>query len=240
MHLQERLQVQLENFSEIKKIELWENQREPNQNTIDSITNIQCEYFKEYKRFDFPGAIVIANLKGNAYYLIDGQHRLKAAEKLLVLYPAVKDILLPVHTYLCDTKKHVDKLYCMLNTSNTNNCMVSNGQVSNFGISLKKIHTLLIEEYGPFIWDSKRINYPHVNLNILDSEINKSCWLDTNSEEEIISAIKRKNKKCVREIKKDKELYEKLKLSNTTRSKDHQEFLLHHKSSKAKWIGTLF
>lgn len=229
--------ISIKNYEELKNTQMWENQRELNVNTINAIVESQCNYYQKYKRFDFPGIIVIANLKGNYSYIIDGQHRLKAIEKLLKLYSHVS-IFLAVQIYLCDTKARVDALYSMLNTVNTNNCMVSNGKISQSGATLKKIHSLLEAEYGSAIWDCKKINYPYVNLNILDEELNKSGYLSTKSDEEILSAIISANEDYVNLIKKDDKLYEKLKSSNHTR--DKSEFLLHHKKSKAKWVSSLF
>lgn len=230
----------IKKYEDLKNIQMWENQRELNVNTINAIVESQCNYYQKYKRFDFPGIIVIANLKGNYSYIIDGQHRLKAIEKLLTLYNNIS-IFLAIQIFWCDAKSHVDDLYSMLNTINTNNCMVSNGKISQSGATLKRIHTLLEEEYGSVIWDCKKINYPYVNLNILDEELNKSGYLLTKSDEEIISAIRKANDDYINSIeKKGKEFHKMLSCANHTRDKDKSEFLLHHKKTKAKWVSSLF
>lgn len=219
-----------EKYSTINHIELWINQRDPNQNLIDKIVKDQIEYYKKYKEFTFPGALVVVHFN-NKQYLIDGQHRFRSLE---ILYNKHKyDIEVAVQIYICDDKKQVDELYCMLNQVNTNNCMVMNGKIDPDGEKLKQIKMMLYEKYGTKTWVDKRTTTPYVSTISLDEELKKSLFFKIKTALEFIIEIQKKNDDFISDLKnKNKAHYE--------RATDLGGFALAYKSPSAKWVSELF
>jgi hypothetical protein len=223
--------TQFEMYTGLKTIELWESQRDPNINLINSIVDSQLLYFKEHNYFIFPSAIIIAEFSKN-YYIIDGQHRLGAMKFLYETYK--HDIGIAVVFYECKTKKDVDELYAMINNVNTNNCMTIEGVMTNNGKKIKTIHKLLKENYGVKIWDDKRLTKPYVNLNCLDKELETCGYLLIYSADEIFDQIKIKNdnykKTLSKQTLKEIEKY----------GPSFCSFFLQYKEPKARWVRSLF
>jgi hypothetical protein len=217
-------------YSNISHIELWINQRDPNQNLIDKIVKDQIEYYKKYKEFTFPGALVVVHFN-NKEYLIDGQHRFRSLE---ILYNKHKyDIEVAVQIYVCDDKKQVDELYCMLNQVNTNNCMVVNGNIDPDGEKLKQIKMMLYEKYGNKIWVDKKTTKPYVSTISLDEELKKSLFFNLKTALEIITDIEKKNDDFISNLKnKNKADYEK--------AMSFGGFALSYKEPSARWVRALF
>lgn len=224
------VQFNYEQYTNISHIELWQNQRDPNQNLIDKIVKDQIEYHKKYKEFTFPGALVVVHFN-NKEYLIDGQHRFKALE---ILYTKHKyDIAVAIQIYICNDKKQIDELYGMLNQINTNNCMVIDGKIDPDGEKLKQIKTILKEKYGYVIWDDIKVTKPYVNTKLLDAELKNSKFFNNKTANEIIIAIEEQNINYAMVLK-------------TTNKTEYNKmvtlggFVLQCRTPKAKWVQTLF
>ncbi len=218
------------NYSSLTHIELWINQRDLNKNLVDNIVKKQLEYYLKYKEFTFPGALVVVHFN-NKEYLIDGQHRF---ESLKILHTKHKhDIMVAVQIYVCDDKKQIDELYCMLNQVNTNNCMVVNGKIDPDGEKLKQIKIILKEKYGTRIWDDIKVTKPYVNTKLLDTELKNSKFFQTKTAKEIIAAIEEQNNNYSMALKdSNKTEYNKMM--------DLGGFVLQCRTPKAKWVQTLF
>jgi hypothetical protein len=224
------MQLGFQKYSDISHIELWQNQRDANQNLIDKIVNGQLEYYKKYGEFTFPGSLVIVRFKGEAY-LIDGQHRFKALEILYNKYNC--DIEITIQIYVCDSKKQIDELYCMLNQINTNNCMVMDGKIDPEGEKLKQIKTMLKEKYGYKIWDDVKTVKPYVNTKLLDSEFKNSKFFTSKTVNEIIASIEEQNTNYALVPKSfNKVEYNKMM--------ELGGFVLQCRTPKAIWVQTLF
>lgn len=217
-------------YSNLSDIELWINQRDLNKNLVDNIIKGQLEYYKKYKEFTFPGALVVVHFN-NKKYLIDGQHRFEALKNLNIKYK--HDITVAVQIYVCDNKKQIDELYGMLNHINTNNCMIVDGKIAPDGEKLKQIKTTLKEKYGYTIWDDIKITKPYVNTKILDTELKNSSFFHNKTADEIIAAIQEQNDNYA------------LVLKNTNKTEYNKMmglggFVLQCRTPKAKWVQTLF
>jgi len=225
--------IYYESYTNLSHIELWENQRDPNMNLVDSIVKSQLEYYKKYKEFTFPGVLVAVNFDNN-YYLIDGQHRFESLKNLYNNH--AHDVKVAIQTYKCNNKNQINELYGMLNNINPNNCMVTDGKLDPDGLKLKQIKTLLKEKYGYKIWVDKDTNRPYVSTIKLDSELRNAAFFNNKTSNQIITAIEEKNKVCL------------LALENISKTDYHKVidmggFALPYDKKNgpsAKWIRTLF
>jgi len=217
-------------YSNLIHIELWENQRDPNQNLINKIVEDQLEYYKKYEEFTFPSALVLVHFN-NKEYLIDGQHRFKALE---ILYNKYKyDIEVGIQIYVRDDKKQIDELYCMLNQFNTNNCMVIEGKLDPDGEKLKQIKIILKEKYGYKIWDDIKTLCPYVNTKALDLEFKNCKYFQIKTVDEIMVAIEEQNTNYSL-VLKNKDIVKYKTMINDGK------FSLQYRDPKARWVRTLF
>lgn len=224
------MELYIEKYSELSDIELWVNQRDLNQNLVDSIVHNQIEYAKKYGEYTFPGTLVIVYFGGKKY-IIDGQHRFKA---LTILYQRYKvDIDIATQFYECLYKHQVDELYSMLNHINTDNCMVLEGKINPIGDKLRQIKIWLKETYGYVIWSDIKTVAPNVNTKFLDEELTRSEWFSAKSVSEITQRIYERNDNYLSVLKtKDRTKYD-IALKNGG-------FCLQYQEAKARWVGKLF
>src|SRR4029079_582682 len=222
--------IDYEFFTAIKHIDLWKNQRDLNQNLVDTIVKDQLNYYKKYNYFTFPGVLVIVR-QHNKDYLIDGQHRFNA---LRLLYSKYKhDIKVAVQLYQCEDTFHIDEIYGIINHINTNNCMVVEGRIAPEGEKLRQIKIKLKQLYGSKIWDDIKVTKPYVNTKLLDEKLRESKYLDKYTVEQIIAKIKEQNDHYAITLKdENKEEYEKMINLGC--------FTLQCKTPKAKWVLHLF
>lgn len=217
-------------YIQLKDIELWKNQRPPNENLIDEMYDKQIEFHKKYGYYIIPGSIGIVVVE-QYKYIIDGQHRLLMMKKLYELRK--KDVSATICEYTCKTMNEADELYSMLNHINSVNVMVQDGQLASDGIKLRTILEQLKKMYGHKVWDAKKIVKPYVNIGLLNEELCKSTFLKCKSIDEILLAIKERNDVVLKD----------LKLNDSKAYKEVIEqggFCLHYKEPKAKWVRTLF
>lgn len=222
--------IDYEYYTAIKHVELWKNQRDLNQNLVDTIVNDQFDYYKKYKYFTFPGVLVIVR-QHSKDYLIDGQHRFNA---LRILYNKYRqDIKVAVQLYQCDDSSHIDEIYSMVNHINTNNCMVVEGRIAPEGEKLRQIKIKLKQQYGNKIWDDIKVTKPYVNTKLLDEKLKESKYLNKYTVDQIIAKIKEQNDHYAVTLKDiNKEEYEKMVALGG--------FMLQCQTPKAKWVLHLF
>ncbi|HSW76507.1 MAG TPA: hypothetical protein VLG50_05655 [Candidatus Saccharimonadales bacterium] len=219
-----------EKYSTIKHVVLWKNQRDLNQNLVDTIVKDQLDYGKKYGLFTFPGILVVVRWD-NKDYLIDGQHRFNA---LHTLYTKHKyDIKVAIQLYQCKEEEQIDSLYSMLNHINSNNCMVKDGQIDPDGAKLREIKTLLKQSYKSKIWDDQKVTKPYVNTKLLDQELKTSLFFQTKTTIDIVNKIKEQNDHYAL-VLKDQNLQEYKKMMELG------GFVLQCKEPKAKWVRCLF
>ena len=222
--------IYYENCTNLTHVELWKDQRDLNMNLVDTIVKDQLEYYKKYKEFTFPGALVIVRFDEREY-LIDGQHRFTA---LKILYDKhAHDIKIAIQIYECNNEKQIEELYGMLNHINSNNCMVIDGKIDQQGPKLKQIKTILKEKYGYKIWDDIKVTCPSVNTKLLDNELKNSDFFKHKTVDEIITAIEEQNNNYVKVLKdKNKATYNKMI--------NDGGFALQYRDPKARWVQKLF
>jgi hypothetical protein len=126
--------------------------------------------------------------------------------------------------YDCQNEIQITLLYEKINNINHHNVMLKDGKLNNQnGLKLKEIHEQLKKQYGPKIWDDKRLTKPYVNKNLLDGELNKSKFINTKSVDDIMTEIKLRN-----------ETYKKII------EKEYGGFCLQYDKPKARWVQDLF
>ncbi len=222
--------INYELYTAINHVELWKNQRDLNQNLVDTIVKDQLNYYKKYKTFTFPGVLVIVR-QHSKDYLIDGQHRFNALRILFDKYQY--DIKVAVQLYINDDASQIDEIYSMVNHINTHNCMVEGGRMAPEGTKLRQIKIKLKQMYGTKIWDDIKVTKPYVNTKLLDEKLKESGYLSQYSVDQIIAKIKEQNDHFAVTLKDtNKEEYDKMvKLGG---------FMLQCQTPKAKWVLHLF
>ena len=214
-------------YTDIRDVELWESQRDPNMNLVNTIVEQQLAFQHEHGYFCFPLPLVMIKFN-NHLYLVDGQHRREAMKMIYLNHHY--NVNTHVIYYTCAIKKQVDQLYGMINNINTNNSMVTNGHIDNDGPKLRQIRVLLKQLYNTKIWDDKKITKPYVNTTLLDEELKKSDWFRDKTAQHIVDTIQLKNANYLKTVsEQDKKEIVK-----------NGGFCLQYQYAKARWVRTLF
>jgi len=146
------------NFDYLDNINISEYQRDLKESWVNEIYDKQIISYKKYKTFIFPGSFEIVNFC-NQNYIIDGQHRLKAYQKLKINYPEIKNNEIFVKIYNCgENKNKILSIYALCNEKNNEN------ETSDY-----------IKKFDPIFKKYEELQIKRKNIKL---EIDKSKYLD--------------------------------------------------------------
>jgi len=217
--------VSKRNFSELKDLLIFENQRPLRESMVNDIVEKQKEHYKKYGHYEFPGALIIAHYK-KKYYLIDGQHRYAAMQKL-----DSSDIVVSIEERQCESMTHMNHLYVMINNINSHNMMISDGDIDNHAQQLKLLSEKMKVRF-PLVWKHDKSCFPYINITTFEKEIKQHGILKIKTVDEIYKMIKLKNKLYGEHIKT-------LYVDAYNKAKEFGGFYLHYKNPKSTWVNSI-
>jgi len=157
------------NIHEIK-VNLPEIQRELNEKAVEDITEFQDIYFKKRNEYLTCHPIILVCCENTGKdYLIDGQHRITAFNKLHKKYPERKinlnvTYIIIKKSYTKDDDKIVEYFYKIVNTCTPNN--IATLSIDHYKI-LEGFKKYFSKNFKDYIRTSDAPQKPHINIDKL-------------------------------------------------------------------------
>jgi len=157
------------NIHEIK-VNLPEIQRELKNEAVESIVEFQDTYFKLHNEYFTCHPIIIVSCENTGKdYLIDGQHRITAFNKLHKKYPERKLTLNSTYiiikkSYTKNENEILEYLYKIVNTCTPNN--IATLSIDHYKI-LKDFKEYFNKNFKDYIKSTSKPQKPHINIDKL-------------------------------------------------------------------------
>lgn len=147
-------------------------QRIENTEHIDTILSGLIEYFDEYEELFLPGVISVGKLETKQkLILLDGQHRVRALEKMMKMRP-IDDLQVRVDVYHLENEQQAHEIYTIVNTSKK--VELYTGDIAPYVIPL--IQKYFKERYPQHCKTTLAPRSPNINLDTLAKRI-EGCRL---------------------------------------------------------------
>lgn len=153
---------QLKTF-EVRKPEV---QRAVDTEQVNKIFNYQVNHFKKYSSFFFTNPITFAEFE-NKKYILDGQHRLQAIQKLINYFDVDFDVLIAV--IFVDSKEEIDEKYIALNQ---NKPVPLPSNMNDWKQFTRHIDEYFQNHYSVYFSRSERPQAPNFNKELMLQYIN--------------------------------------------------------------------
>lgn len=186
----QKAETKLSHIINDKKIIKPDFQRDIDIVRCDHIVNNMNLYYKKYGYYKIIGTIYLAK-KDDNYYIIDGQHRLYAASKILDIENI--DISIDIHIYNCNKMEDIFEYFQLLNF---NQCIPKwmQGDSKDNVLIIKNIINKICEKYGDLIVKTDiNVQMPKFNISKFFDILKKYNIIDNKSEDEIISFLENIN-----------------------------------------------
>jgi hypothetical protein len=147
-------------------------------------------FFEKNKYCKIIGTIFFAKINNN-YYLIDGQHRIHAAQILYNLTDT--KIYVDIHIYICDSIDKAHELFQILNFNQTIPKWMKNTERENI-IKYKNVINKIYEKYGDIIVKNDSVvQIPKFNISKFFDISKKYNFFDDMLENQIYDFIENLN-----------------------------------------------
>ena len=176
-------------------------QRESVDEHVDAIVAHQEKMLATRGHVAFPGCIVLCLYEGE-FLCVDGQHRIRAIERLLA--GGALDFELVVEVFACVAAREVHELFRIVNSNRPIPCFLLD-DTESVALAIRE-HVRVT--YPAFVSASARPNVPNVNLDAFTQAVvdrygravtaeNAGPWLDQRNEEHrhVLSELKTKYEK---------------------------------------------
>jgi len=172
----------------VKDIEFWAFNRPIDEEHVENIFNNYVQDMKENKVLPNLRTICVGYRKDeNVYYLLDGQHRIRALKKFLKKYSSKKvNVIIEVHS-LSDEDETVS-LFNQVNNSK----ILQAEETPHKGAM--KIITKIKKEYAKFVFsESSSTYYPKIDPKKMHKHLKRVLMKGKITEEELYEKIMKKN-----------------------------------------------
>jgi hypothetical protein len=151
-----------------------ELQRTIDDEVVQDIVEYQTQRFQKYRSFLFTGVIVAAQI-GARMFLVDGQHRLRAMQRLYLSQPDYKIAVLIVSV---NEQFSMQELFVMLNKSKpVPDYIIETTTNLQQRAILDEFVLLFKRDFKAFLSKSKHPHRPNINLDLLADAIHASSLL---------------------------------------------------------------
>lgn len=143
-----------------------EIQRSINESAVIAIYDREKSYYNKYESYATPGTISIAICNG-AEYLIDGQHRMLAYDRLS-REDAHHTLMISIDYYHCSCVEVMESVYKLVNTCTPND--ISRMGVDTFKIK-REIEDFFKKQFGSYLKTTSKPVAPNISLDGLNAKL---------------------------------------------------------------------
>jgi hypothetical protein len=169
-------------------------QRLDDKEHTDRIAEGLVDYYNRYGELVLIGAISLAQLKREKYVILDGQHRIRALEKVIEQVPDLRWNVVRVDIYEVESEEEAKGIYQIINSSKK--VELYTGDVTPFIIP--QVQRYLRERYGEYCKTSRRplglnINLETLAKHLIGKKVIEKLNLGVDGAEILIQKIKQLN-----------------------------------------------
>lgn len=161
----QRFDKQTKSFQSINYT-IPEIQRERVAGVVDIIYKHEDDFYRLHGHYILPGTISIVKCCG-VEYVVDGQHRMSAYNKLSLAYPE-RVLNICIDYYECKSITDMEDIYKQVNTSTPND--ISKMSIDFYKIK-KEITTFFKDHFQSYIKNSSKPIAPNISLDTLHNKI---------------------------------------------------------------------
>ena len=163
-------------------------QRAIDDSVVTNICDFQIQRFKERNSFLFLGHLTVGNV-GNSIFLLDGQHRFRAIQKIYLYMPEYK--ILVLHLNVTSSFTLVDAFSLLNKSTPVPEYVIQTTMDDSKRAIIDEFIKLFTAQYRPYISKSARPQRPNVNVSqVADAILSSNLLTEINSAHGLIDYIK--------------------------------------------------